>query len=51
MDELAMEVARGTPVFFESTPVYEKEAKVVAELDAHFNLVKRAPNLYELRLP
>jgi 4-amino-4-deoxy-L-arabinose transferase-like glycosyltransferase len=53
MDELAMEVARGTPVFFESTFestfVREKEAKVVADLEAHFNLVQRAPHLYELQ--
>jgi 4-amino-4-deoxy-L-arabinose transferase-like glycosyltransferase len=49
MDELAMEVARGTPVFFESTAVYEKEAQVVAELHAHFNLIQRAPHLYQLQ--
>jgi hypothetical protein len=49
MDELAMEVARGTPVFFESTFVDEKEAKVVAELQAHFTLVLRAPYLYQLQ--
>ena len=49
MDELAIEVARGTPVFFESTAVYENEAKVVAELKAHFNLIQRAPYLYQLQ--
>jgi 4-amino-4-deoxy-L-arabinose transferase-like glycosyltransferase len=49
MDELAKEVARGTPVFFESTFVDEEEAKVVAELQAHFNLVQRAPYLYQLQ--
>jgi hypothetical protein len=48
MDELAREIARGTPVFFESTAVYENEAKVVAELQARFNLVQRAPRLYQL---
>jgi hypothetical protein len=51
MDELAQEVVRGKPVFFESTSVYENEAKAVAELKAHFNLVQRASNLYELQLP
>jgi 4-amino-4-deoxy-L-arabinose transferase-like glycosyltransferase len=51
MDELALEVARGTPVFFESTFVDENEAKVLAELQAHFKLVQRVPYLYELRLP
>lgn len=49
MDELAMEVARGTPVFLESTSVPENEQKVVAELQAHFNLVERAPYLYQLQ--
>jgi hypothetical protein len=51
MDELASEVARGTPVFLESTFVDENEAKVLAELQAHFKLVQRVPYLYELRLP
>ena len=51
MDELALEVARGTPVFFESTFVDENEAKVLAELQTHFKLVQRVPYLYELRLP
>lgn len=49
MDELAKEVARGTPVFFASSGVYENEALVVAELHAHFNLVERAPYLYQLQ--
>jgi hypothetical protein len=48
MDELAKEVALGTPVFFESTFVDESEAKAVAELHAHFKLVRRAPFLYQL---
>jgi 4-amino-4-deoxy-L-arabinose transferase-like glycosyltransferase len=51
MNELAMEVARGTPVFFASSGVYENEAPVVAELHAHFNLVERAPYLYQLQSP
>jgi 4-amino-4-deoxy-L-arabinose transferase-like glycosyltransferase len=49
MNELVMEIARGTPVFFESTFVFEYEADVVAELRAHFNLVERAPYLYQLQ--
>jgi 4-amino-4-deoxy-L-arabinose transferase-like glycosyltransferase len=49
MDELAAEVARGTPVFVESTFIDENEAKVVTELKAHFNLVQRAPYLYQLQ--
>jgi 4-amino-4-deoxy-L-arabinose transferase-like glycosyltransferase len=48
MDELASEAARGTPIFFESTFVDEREAKALADLQAHFNLVQRAPYLYEL---
>ena len=51
MDELALEVARGTSVFLESAFVDENEAKVLAELQAHFKLVQRVPYLYELRLP
>jgi hypothetical protein len=51
MDELAFEVGRGTPVFFESTFVDENETKVLAELQAHFKLVQRVPYLYQLRLP
>ncbi len=49
MDELAAEVARGAPVFFESSSVGENEAKVVANLRAHFNLVQRASDLYQLQ--
>jgi hypothetical protein len=49
MDELAAEVARGTPVFFESSSVGEKEAKAAADLRAHFTLVQRAPYLYQLQ--
>jgi 4-amino-4-deoxy-L-arabinose transferase-like glycosyltransferase len=48
MDELATEVARGTPVFFESTFVDEDETEVAAALQARFNLVKRATFLYQL---
>jgi hypothetical protein len=51
MNELAMEVARGTPIFFASSGVYENEAPVVAELHARFNLVERAPYLYQLQSP
>ena len=51
MDELVLEVARGTPVFFESTFVDENDAKVLADLQTHFKLVQRVPYLYELRLP
>jgi 4-amino-4-deoxy-L-arabinose transferase-like glycosyltransferase len=49
MDELAVEAARGTPVFFESSSVGENEVKVVADLRAHFNLVQRAPDLFQLQ--
>jgi len=48
MDELAAEVARGKPVFFESMFADEREAKPLADLHAHFNLVQRAPYLYQL---
>lgn len=48
MDELASEVARGTPVFFESMFADEREAKPLADLQAHFNLVQRAPYFYQL---
>ena len=51
MEELALEVERGMPVFFDSTFVDENEAKVLAELQARFKLVQRVPYLYELRLP
>jgi 4-amino-4-deoxy-L-arabinose transferase-like glycosyltransferase len=49
MDELVTEVARGTPVFFESSFADENEAKVLAELQAHFKLVQRVPYLYQLQ--
>jgi len=49
MDELASEVARGTPVFFESNFADESEAKVLAELQARFKLVQRVPYLYQLQ--
>jgi hypothetical protein len=48
MDELAAEVARGKPVFFESMFADEREAKPLADLHAHFNLVQRAPYFYQL---
>ena len=49
MDALAVEVARGTPVFFESSFADENEAKVLADLQARFKLVQRVPYLYQLR--
>jgi len=49
MDELAAEVARGTPVFFESSSVYEHEGKVVTDLQAHFHVVSCAPYLFQLQ--
>lgn len=49
MDELAREVAAGTPVFFESSFMDQSEAKVLAELQAHFKLVQRVPYLYQLQ--
>jgi 4-amino-4-deoxy-L-arabinose transferase-like glycosyltransferase len=48
MNELAQEIARGTPVFFESTGVSGSDAEVVAEFQRHFKLVQRVPFLYEL---
>jgi hypothetical protein len=48
MDELVSEAARGTPVFFESMFADGREASALADLQAHFNLVQRAPYLYEL---
>jgi hypothetical protein len=51
IDELAMEVARGTPVFFETLFVDYSEPKLLAKLEARFKFVQRAPYLYELRLP
>ena len=49
MDELAAEAARGTPVFFESSSVGENDAKIMADLRAHFNLLQRAPDLFQLQ--
>lgn len=48
MDELVSEAARGTPVFLESMFADAREAKVLADLQARFNLVQRAPYLYQL---
>ena len=48
MEELAREVARGTPVFLESLFADQREDKVLAELQARFNLVQRAPYFFEL---
>jgi hypothetical protein len=47
MDELATEIAQGTPVFFESTFVDESDANILAQLQTHFKLVQRAPFLYQ----
>ena len=49
MDELALEVARGTPFFFESTVVEPKDEDVVAELATRFKLIKRAQSFYQLQ--
>lgn len=48
MDELAREVASGTPVFLESLFADGREAPVLAELHARFNLVQRAPHFFQL---
>jgi hypothetical protein len=48
MDELAQEVASGTPVFLESLFVDGREAPVLAELQARFNLDQRAPYFFQL---
>jgi hypothetical protein len=50
MDELAMEVTRGTPVFFESAFVSARDGKVVHNFIGRFKLVKCAPNLYQLQM-
>jgi hypothetical protein len=51
MDDLAVEVAKGTPVFFDSSFVYEHDGKVVTDLQSHFRLVQRAPYLFQLQSP
>jgi 4-amino-4-deoxy-L-arabinose transferase-like glycosyltransferase len=48
MDELAQELARGTPVFLESLYTDEREARALAELHARFKVVQRAPYFFEL---
>jgi hypothetical protein len=48
MEELAREVARGTPVFLESLFADRREDKVLAELQARFNPVQRAPYFFQL---
>jgi 4-amino-4-deoxy-L-arabinose transferase-like glycosyltransferase len=50
MDELATEVARGTPVFFEGSFISNRDVKVVEDLNARFKLIERAPDLYQLQL-
>ncbi len=47
MDELASALARSLPIFFESM-FADPQDPVVAELRTRFNLVQRAPFLYEL---
>jgi 4-amino-4-deoxy-L-arabinose transferase-like glycosyltransferase len=49
MDELVLEVARGTPVFFESTFVDGGDAPLADGLQARFNLVPRAPYFFQLQ--
>jgi len=48
MDELVSEAAGGTPVFLESMFADGREAKTLAELQARFNLVQRAPYFFQL---
>ena len=48
LDELVQEAARGVPVFLESTFTDAREARVLAELQARFNFVQRAPYFYQL---
>jgi 4-amino-4-deoxy-L-arabinose transferase-like glycosyltransferase len=50
LDELATDVAQGTPVFLESSFISSRDAKVVEGLYARFKLIERAPNLYQLQL-
>jgi len=47
MDELASALGRGSPIFFESMFADPQDA-VVVELRTRFNLIQRAPFLYEL---
>ena len=48
LDELAQEVAGGTPVYLESTFVDAREARVLTDLQTRFNLLQRAPFFYQL---
>ena len=48
IDELAQEVDRGTPLFLESMFIAETEATLMVHLQDRFNLVQRAPHLYQL---
>lgn len=49
VDELAAEVARGTPVFLESAFIVRRDAKVIQEFKTRFRFVEHAPNLYQLQ--
>ena len=48
MNELAQEIAHGTPVFLDSTAVAEGDSKVLAQLQTHFKPVQRVRYLYQL---
>ena len=50
LNELAQEVAQGTPVFLEAASLSESDAKVVEALQTRFRLVQRVPSLYQLHL-
>jgi 4-amino-4-deoxy-L-arabinose transferase-like glycosyltransferase len=51
LDAIVAQAAAGTPVFLDSTFVAEYDVPVVSQLEKRFNLVQRAPFLYELHLP
>jgi hypothetical protein len=51
MDELAAQIAQGTPVFLEASSIAGQDAKVLGQLQQRFRFVNRAPYLHELRLP
>ena len=49
LDAIGAEIARRRPVFLETSSVGPAEAKVLASLQDRFNLVMRAPYLFELQ--
>ena len=51
LDELAVGIARGTPVFLEASSIAGQDAAVLSQLQQRFKFVNRAPYLHELRLP